>query len=403
MAIFDFFKKAKSKYAGYATLLNGKTPIFSQFGNNIYASDVVQQAIYSIVSEMKKLNPQHIRETDNQEITINGDIQRLLDNPNPTMTTSDFIEKIVWQLFLNYNSFVIPTYRLVNKEKKYTGLYPVQPKEVNFLEDSNEELGVEFVFANGYKTLLRYDDVIHIKYRYSVNELMGGNQSGQPDNSHLLKTLDLNNILLEGVGKALKSSFSINGVVKHNTLLDGDKMDKAIEDIEKRLENNESGFLPIDIKSEFIPLTKNIQLVDDKTLKFIDEKILRNFGVPLPILTGDYTKAQFEAFHNKTLEPLMISISQELSKKLFTKTERSYGNKIMLYSKDLVFMDISQKITFLQAFAPTGGLYQNEIRRMFGLQPLHELDGVRMQSLNYVNADRANEYQLKGVKNENKV
>jgi len=397
--IFDFFKKAKSKYAGYATLLNGKTPIFSQFGNNIYASDVVQQAIYSIVSEMKKLQPQHIRENDNKEITINGQIQRLLDNPNPTMTTSDFIEKIVWQLFLNYNSFVIPT----RKAGELTGLYPIQPKEVNFLEDADGELGVEFIFANGYKTILRYDDVIHIKYRYSVNELMGGNKNGQPDNDHLLKTLELNNILLEGVGKALKSSFSINGVVKHNTLLDADKMDKAIKEIEARLESNESGFLPIDIKSEFIPLTKNIQLVDDKTLKFIDEKILRNFGVPLPILTGDYSKSQFEAFHNKTLEPLMISISQELTKKLFTKTERGYGNKIMLYSKDLVFMDIAQKITFLQAFAPTGGLYQNEIRRMFGLQPLQELDGVRMQSLNYVNADKANEYQLKGVKNENKV
>jgi HK97 family phage portal protein len=376
--------------------------VFSQFGDNIYASDVVQQAIYSIVTEMKKLNPQHIRIADSKETSINGQVQRLLDCPNPTMTTSDFLEKIVWQLFLNYNSFIIPTYKLVDKTKQYTGLYPIQPKEVNFLEDESGELGVEFSFNNGYKTLLRYEDVIHIKYRYSVNELMGGNESGQPDNSHLLKTLELNNILLDGVGKALKSSFSINGVVRYGTLLDSEKMDKAIKDIEERLSKNESGFLPIDIKSEFIPLNKNIQLVDDKTLKFIDEKILRHFGVPLPILTGDYTKAQFEAFHNNTLEPLMISISQELTKKLFTKTELGYGNKIVLYSKDLVFMDIAQKITFLQAFAPTGGLYQNEIRRMFGLSPIAELDGVSMQSLNYVNAENATEYQMKGAKQNEK-
>ena len=35
-------------------MLNGYTPIFSQFGNDIYASDVVQQAIVCIVDEMKK-------------------------------------------------------------------------------------------------------------------------------------------------------------------------------------------------------------------------------------------------------------------------------------------------------------------------------------------------------------
>ena len=37
-----------------------------------------------------------------------------------------------------------------------------------------------------------YDDVIHVKYNYSVNDYMGGNQFGQPDNEPLLKTLQLN-------------------------------------------------------------------------------------------------------------------------------------------------------------------------------------------------------------------
>ena len=39
----------------YAEVMNGYAPIFSQFGQNIYASDVVQQAISCIVTEMKKL------------------------------------------------------------------------------------------------------------------------------------------------------------------------------------------------------------------------------------------------------------------------------------------------------------------------------------------------------------
>lgn len=46
---------------GYADMLNGFTPIFSQFGSDIYASDVVQQAVGCIVREMKKLRPMHVR------------------------------------------------------------------------------------------------------------------------------------------------------------------------------------------------------------------------------------------------------------------------------------------------------------------------------------------------------
>ena len=50
-----------SKNKKYADILNGFTPIYSQFGQNIYASDVVQQAINCIVSECKKLIPMHVK------------------------------------------------------------------------------------------------------------------------------------------------------------------------------------------------------------------------------------------------------------------------------------------------------------------------------------------------------
>ena len=40
-----------------------------------------------------------------------------------------------------------------------------------------------------------------------------------------------------------------------------------------------------------------------------------------------------------------------------------------------------------------GGVFINEIRTNFGLRPDPELDGVRCQSLNFVNANKADEYQ----------
>lgn len=64
MGLIDFinkFKKTKTDTnTNYVKLLNGYSPIFSQFGQDIYASDVVQQAISCLVTELIKVNPYHI-------------------------------------------------------------------------------------------------------------------------------------------------------------------------------------------------------------------------------------------------------------------------------------------------------------------------------------------------------
>ena len=163
----DIFKK-KSKEHKYAQMLNGSIPVFAQFGTNIYASDVVQQAVNCIVLEMKKLNPQHIREVEHDITPVVSEIQRVLQNPNELMTTSEFIEKIMWLTMLNYNCFIIPTY----EKEKLTGLYPVKPLRVNFLQDVSGIFYVKMTFENGYETTIPYKNVIHIRYKYSVNEFM---------------------------------------------------------------------------------------------------------------------------------------------------------------------------------------------------------------------------------------
>lgn len=396
----DLFKK-QPKNSTFAPTLDGFLPIYSQFGTNIYASDVVQQALKCIVDEMKKLNPCHVRYVESDPVPVKGStVQDVLTDPNPLMTTSEFLEKTCWLLLLNYNAFVIPTYYVwtdpkTGAEKRYyTALYPINPTQVDFIEDAAANLFVKFTFWNGETTTIRYEDVIHVRYNYSVNQYMGGNEMGQPDHKALLGTLELNDQLLKGVAKAMKASYAVNGVVKYNSLMDDGKTEQALKDLERKLANSESGFLPLDLKAEFTPLPKTTQLVDEATLKFIDGKILRNFGVPLPILTGDYKKEQYEAFYQKTLEPIIIAISQAFTKKMFTPREKAFGNKIELYPKALIFMTVSQTLDMIKELSPTGALFENEKRVALGLKPLPELEGKRFMSLNWIDANNANEYQV---------
>ena len=382
MSWLDKIFKKKPKNSKFADSLTGYAPLFSQFGTNIYASDVVQQALNCIIMEMKKLRPTHVREMDVDSTSVAGSLQSVLDNPNEFMTTSDFIEKIMWSLLLNYNAFIVPVYSVWvdkkgNERRNYTALYPIQPTQVTFIKDASDTLYVELIFANNYKTTLKYSDIIHIKKNYSVNDYMGGDVNGQPNNEALLDTLNLNHQLLQGVAGAMKSSFAINGVVKYNTMMDEGKTEAALKELEAKLKTSESGFLPLDLKAEYIPIKHEVKLVDADTLKFIDEKILRTWGVPLPILTGDYTKEQYEAFYQKTLEPFVIAISQAFTKTLFTDRERAYGNKVLFYPKDLVFMSVSETLEMIRLLGDSGALYENEKRVALGLKPLPELEGIR--------------------------
>lgn len=402
MGWLDNLFKKQPKQTKFAPTLDGFLPIYSQFGTNIYASDVVQQVLKCIVDEMKKLNPTHIRLNDNYNdpTPVKSTVQDVLNNPNAIMTTSEFLEKTIWLLLLNYNAFIIPTYYTWKdpssgaERRYYEALYPINPTQVDFIEDAAGQLFVKFWFWNGYTSTIPYDDVIHIKYNYSINQYMGGNEMGQPDHTALLGTLELNNQLLQGIAKAMNASYAVNGIVKYNTLLDDGKTELALKELENKLRNSESGFLPLDIKADFTPIEHKSELVDDSTLKFIDEKILRNWGVPLSILTGDYTKEQYAAFYQKVLEPIIIAVSQAFTKKMFTTRERAFGNKIELYPKDLIFMTMSQTLEMINILAPTGALYENEKRAALGLRPMPELEGKRYMSLNWVEADKAAQYQL---------
>lgn len=410
MGLFDrLFKKGPSETT-YAQMLNGYIPIYSQFGSNIYASDVVQQVLKCIVDELKKLQPTHIRQNDSDPEPIKGNVQNILDNPNPLMTSSEFLEKTCWLLLMNYNAFIIPTYytwsekerdesgnMITVERRRYEALWPIKPIQVDFIEDASGKLFCKFYFEDGYNTVIPYEDVIHIKYNYSVNEFMGGDQFGQPDHQAILKTLELNHTLLQGVAKAMKASYAVNGIIQYNTLMDEGKTEKALREFEEKLMKSESGILPIDLKSQVNMFDKKIALVDKPTLEFVDSKILRMWRVPLCILTGDYTPAQYEAFYQACLEPIIISISQAFTKKIFTQRQISFGNKIKLYPKELVFMTMDQTIRMIEVLSPTGALYENEKRAALGMRPDPELIGKRYVSLNWINADDASQYQVGNV------
>jgi HK97 family phage portal protein len=399
-SLFDKLFRRQPKETKIAPTLSGYMPIYGQTGVNVYAYDTVRQSLKRIVEEMMKLNPTHVRYKDSDPVPVKGTVQDVLNNPNPLMTTAEFIEKTTWMLLLNCNAFIIPVYRVWTDEKTgeerrhYEALYPIRPMQVDFIEDLSGRLFVKFWFYDGEQTTIPYDNVIHIRTDYAINEYMGGNEAGQPDNSALMETVKLTKTLLNGVAEAMKASYAVNGVLKYNSYIDEEKMQAEIAKFEQKIANSQSGILPVDLKCDYTPMERKAAIVDQNTMKFVDDKIARSFGVSAAILSGDYTKAQYEAFYSQCLEPLTIKFSQAFTKKMFTSREKAFGNRIEFLPEQLVFLTMQQRLELINTLAPQGGGFVNEYRTWLGLAPLPELEGKRFMSLNWIDANNAAQYQV---------
>ena len=373
MSFWDLFKrKSKKESARYAPTMSGFSPVFSDFGDNIYASDIIVQAIRCKATEFKKLKPRHIRTTNGKQEAINdSSIARCLRRPNEYMTQSDFFEKITILLELNKNVFIYPTYYITNGGEKYfTGLYPLKPMNVEILADQNERLYYRFTFGNGYTVDLPASEVIHWKKDYGVDDYFGGNMFGINDNRGLLKLLKEYDKITQSIAASLSISTKINGIVKYNSYLDDEATAKRQAEFNEKLKNNESGILFTDLKTEFINIPRDVKLVDKETIDYFYQAILRNTGVSLAILNGDYTKVQKEAFYEHALEADIKSLGEAMSKVIFTEREESYGNAIVLYPNSIVFMSMENKLSALQIGLPAGIFVKDEARELLGYPPL---------------------------------
>lgn len=388
----------------------GTMPYYSSGVSRTSDSDTVQQAISAIAKEFKKVVPKHIREKNSCiEYVANSPIQKSFNYINPNMTLSDFEEMCIWKLFTEFNCYIYPVYDGLDKEdnterlyRKYTAYYPLHPRVVTYLENEmGDVLRIRFDFAEGKFLEVPYSDIIHIRLNYGMNEFAGGDRYGRPENEALLKTLQINHKLLEGVSNAVDCSQKVNGIVKYNTMLGDKTIEENISEFNRKLSNNETGIIGLDMKTEYTPITRDIKLIDKDTLDFIDKKILRNYGVSQAILDGTATAEQKRAFLETTLEPLLVSFNQAFTKVLFSRQQINGGNKIVFYYNRMETMTNQEKLDQATFLRDMGAITINQALELFGYPPIEGGD-KRIQSLNYVDTEIANTYQLSNAGSKTK-
>lgn len=369
-----------------APTMDGSTPYYGTPSAREYASDIVRIALSRKCDEAIKLQPRHVRLNENgqQESVKDSAVARVLRAPNPYMTPADFLSKC-WALReLTKNCFIYPLY---DKNGELCGLYPLRPQTCEFYADGY----IRLTFSNGTELSCRYCEIIHWRKDYHADDFMGGRES---NDAELMGWIETYNDVVDSIAKAAKCQLTVHGVMQYGIPTERENLKKERDKFLQDLREGNSAVLFMDSKATFTPINKDAaKLIDNTTMQFLLDVILVSTGVSLPILKGDYTHTQKEAFYETALESGVISFGQSISKVVLTQEQLAAGEEIVLYTNRLQFASLAGVCSFLQIAVPASAVSRNEIRGAVGLPPMEDGDKVP-QSLNYIDSKKANKYQV---------
>lgn len=381
--------------------------LFSSFGKDITASDIVKTAIHRIAEEVSKCNIKSVIEKNSPKTVeiLDDDINAVFSQRlNPLCGLKDFLYKITYLTMVNQNCFIYWKYDEVPiKGTEYVrrvtrGFYPIENAKAHIYLTSENEMRIELTSLSGDVVFdLPYSDVIHIRHRYGANQYLGGGINGSPDNRGLLENLQTIQVIKEAIPKSLEASLSLKGILTMKTVADVDKKVIARDEFEEHLFNSKYGIMATDYESDFTPVNISATDIPTNVLSFLRDEILSPLGVSLPIYLGKYTDDEYTAFYQTAIEGLLLEIQQAFKIVLFTDRQIQYGHTIKCYDRLIQSLSFSRRQEICEMTRDDALLSRTERRELLGYEP--DGEPTRM-SLNYIDTSIANKYQLEDIKNK---
>lgn len=353
-SIFKPVKKDQTKtYTEFQELGTYKS-VFGSFGKDIYKSVLVRSCIRALSEHTSKANP----------VCTNKDIERLLSiRPNRYMNGKAMLAKLRAILEVKNTAFLFIER---DNNNKVISFYPVPYSEFAAVEYQNN-LFVQFWFASreAQTLVVPWEDLAVIRKDFFTSDI------GGEDNTPLLTTLDTIKTMDEGLKNAVKSTANLRGILKSTKAM------LSPDDIRKQKENfvndylnleNKSGIASLDATQEFKEITMTPKTGTAEEKQGSKDEVLEYFGISEAIIKSDFTEAQYDAFYESRIEPFLVELSLELTGKIFTPREISFGNQVVFESNRMQYVSVKTKIQMV-ALVDRGLITPNEFRQLLNLAP----------------------------------
>ncbi|SDO79492.1 phage portal protein, HK97 family [Halobacillus aidingensis] len=347
---------------------------FYDWNGDLYKSDIVRACIRPKAKAIGKLLAKHIRDNDQGfQTNPNRNIRFLLEEPNPLMTGQVFQEKMAVQLELNNNAFAL----IKRDEETFDPIevYPVPATSVEMLEGPLGDIYLRFYFRNGKQLIAPYVDIIHLRQDFNNHDLFGDNPGDA-----LGELMEVVNTIDQGIKQAIKNSAVVKWILKFDQVLKPEDVKKAVDDFTKNYLDIEGtgGAAGADGRYNAEQVTPHNFVPDSKQMIEQTRRIYNFFNTNEDIVQSKYTEDQWNAFYESSIEPVAMQLAGEYTRKIFSRTERSHGNKIIFESSNLQYASMETKLNLVQ-LVDRAAMTPNEWRRVLNLPPVDGGDKLIMR------------------------
>ena len=141
------------------------------------------------------------------------------------------------------------------------------------------------------------------------------------------------------------------------------------KDIENQLANNKFGIAYTDATEHITQLNRSVDNNLMKQIEFLTEMLFSQLGLTQEIMNGTADETAMTNYYNRTIEPLVSAVVDEMKRKFLTKTARSQGQTIVFYRDPFKLVPLNNVADIVDKFTRNEVMTSNEVRQKMGLMP----------------------------------
>lgn len=173
------------------------------------------------------------------------------------------------------------------------------------------------------------------------------------------------------------------------------------KDIENQLSSSKYGIAYTDAAERITQLNRPVENNLMKQIEYLTNLLYSQLGITQSIMDGTADEKTMLNYYNRTIEPVVSAICDELKRKFLTKTARSQKQSILYFRDPFKLVPVNDIAEIADKFTRNEIMTSNEIRQIVGLKPASDPKADELVNSN-ISQPETNKNQPEQVVEENK-
>ena len=148
-----------------------------------------------------------------------------------------------------------------------------------------------------------------------------------------------------------------------------EQAEKRRADIENQLTGSKYGIAYADATERITQLNRPIENNLMKQIEYLTNLLYSQLGITQAIMDGTADEKTMLNYYNRTVEPIVSAIVDEMKRKFLTKTARSQRQTILAFRDPFKLVPVNDIAEIADKFTRNEIMTSNEIRQVIGLKP----------------------------------